>query len=62
VVGILTPLRCYYRQDPHPDAVHVTSRSHFHPRRAPSYRIGLLLFGLPKVSAASLSPANFWGP
>ena len=53
---ILTWLCCYYRQDPHSNAVHSTSRPSFYPRRTPSYQIGLLNFGLSKVSAAGLAP------
>ena len=59
---ILTPLCCYYHQDFHSNAVHATSRPHFYPRRTPPYRIRLLDFACPKVSAAGLSPVHFRGP
>ena len=49
----------YYYQDSHSNEVHATSQPHFFPRRTPPYRIRLLNFVCPKVSAADLAPSIF---
>ncbi len=39
--GILTPLRCYYRRDPHSERLHRTSRPGFYATPTPAYRTRL---------------------
>jgi hypothetical protein len=60
--GILTPLRCYFRRDPHSERVHRTSRPGFYPTPTPAYRISPALRRSPGVSAADLAPTNLRGP
>lgn len=59
--GYPTPLRCYYRQDPHSPRVHRTSRPGFCPTATPPYptRANGPWAG---VSAAGLSPCASSGP
>lgn len=59
--GILTPLRCYYRRDPHSERLHRTSRPGFYAAPTPAYRTRAN-GPRPGVSAAGLSPDQSSGP
>ena len=60
-VGILTPLRCYYRRDPQHTPVHRSSRPGFCPACAPAYPASPS-GDAAGVSAPGFSPDSFSGP
>ena len=60
-VGVLTPLRCYYRWDLQHTPVHRNSRPDFCPVCAPAYPTPSSE-GAAEVSAPGFSPDSFSGP
>ncbi len=60
--GTSTPLRCYYRRDPHSERIHRTSRPGFYSTPTPAYGTRLHWNRGPGSRRPALAPTNLRGP